>query len=342
MFEKNEVWEAIDSKLIGAKRGSKGFMQINCPMCVSMGTSQDTRRRCGIKYEGDQIGINCFNCGFKTKYIVGEQLPKKMQNFMDHLGVSESEINKVQYWAWIYYKNTHKQEIYNKPIFRKPIYEKKDFEDESKTISFWLNEKLDYPKFIRAANYVSGRSHSANPDDIYWSPKFEDYIMIPCKFNGNMVGWTARATDDEIKPKYSNTFIPKDFIFNCDVMTKSDRKYLIIVEGIFDAIAIDGVSLMTGAKITDYQIQWLNNCPLTKIVVPHKDDTGKRLIKAALDNNWYLSLPSISTGNGNRWHSDIKDVDEAVKKYGKLWTLHSILKHITNNKIIIENISQKI
>jgi DNA primase len=153
------------------------------------------------------------------------------------------------------------------------------------------------------------------------------------------VGWTGRAINNDIDPKYNNMNVPKNFLFNCDVLTKLDRKFVIIVEGIFDAKAIDGVATM-GAKLNGYQIDWLNSCPIPKIVVPDRDHTGKRLIQVAIDNNWHVSLPSV--GARNLWNRDIKDVDDAVKRYGKLWTLKSILLHKTNNQFEISSIENSI
>jgi hypothetical protein len=332
-MENNQIWDAIDSRLIGAKRGSKGFLQINCPMCQMMGTSKDTRKRCGIKNSIDTIGINCFNCGFKTKYTVGEQLSRKMQSFMEELGIASTEVSRLQYWAWQIYKQNIPSNIEFKPKFTKPIFKKSSLPENSMSIAVLAQENFKYPKFLQAANYVLERQHSANPNNLYWSPEYEDYIIIPLLQNGNIVGYTARATIENI-PKYNNISIPKDFLFNCDVIEKTDRKYLIIVEGIFDALSIDAVSTM-GARLNKFQIDWLNNSPLTKILVPDKDDTGKRQIDIAVENNWYVSLPSA--GVDRLWHRDIKDVDDAVKKYGKLWTVHSILKNRKNNKIDIES-----
>lgn len=335
MFEDDQVWDAINSKLYGAKGSRSGFQKINCPICVRMGETVDKYHRCNLKNDLSGIGVNCFNCNFKARFCVGDQLSKKMQSFLDELGISQSEISRLKHWAWKLFKTKNPEpDLYQKPAFTKPYFKTVRFPEGTKTITELAEDGCDDPKFLEAATYVLDRGHSADPDGLFWSPEHADYVLIPCIFGGKIVGWTGRAINDTVDPKYNNMNVPKNFIFNCDVLAKTDRKFIIIVEGIFDAKAIDGVSPM-GAKMNSYQIDWLNNCPVPKIIVPDRDHTGKRAIQVALDNNWYVSLPSAGK---KLWHKDIKDADDAVKRYGKLWTVHTILHHMTNNKNEISSI----
>lgn len=339
-FDNDLVWEEIQSKLFSVKRGSKGYLQFDCPMCVSMGTTKDTRKRCGIKQNVDSIGINCFNCGFKTKYFFGQQIGKRVQDFMIEIGIPETKINELKYWAW---QNSIKNSETELTIIEKKkapySYRQIMLPESFKTITQHAYENNDIPEFLKAASYVLERSHSANPNQLYWSNEYKNYVIIPLIFNGKIVGYTGRAIDDSISPKYNNISVPNSFLFNCDILNNFNRKYVIVVEGLFDALAISGVSTM-GAKLNDTQIARLNSCPLKKIVVPDVDKTGKRLIDVAIKNNWHVSIPNV--GINKHWDKDIKDCDDAVKRYGKLWSLHSILEHMTNDnnkiKILMENI----
>ena len=58
------------------------------------------------------------------------------------------------------------------------------------------------------------------------------------------------------------------------------------------------------------------------------------MVNAALANSWSVSLPP--------WASEIKDVADAVKKYGKIYTLSSILHYRESNKIKIELLKKKL
>jgi hypothetical protein len=52
------------------------------------------------------------------------------------------------------------------------------------------------------------------------------------------------------------------------------------------------------------------------------------MLKSVLENGWSMSLPE--------WEEDIKDVADAVKRYGRLYTLLKIINSRTSNKIKIE------
>ena len=51
--------------------------------------------------------------------------------------------------------------------------------------------------------------------------------------------------------------------------------------------------------------------------MPDKDKAGQRLIDDALEYGWAVSFPE--------WENDTKDVNDAVVRYGKLFTLKSII-----------------
>jgi DNA primase len=72
----------------------------------------------------------------------------------------------------------------------------------------------------------------------------------------------------------------------------------------------------------------LRNLNKTIIVVPDQDKTGLAICDQALELGFQVSLPD--------WEPDVKDVNDAVVKYGRLPTLLSILQAATNSKIKIQ------
>jgi DNA primase len=106
-----------------------------------------------------------------------------------------------------------------------------------------------------------------------------------------------------------------------------------VTEGIFDALSIDGVALMHN-DISSDQALLLSTLNKQLILVPDRDKTGLALCDKALELGYSVSLPN--------WDSDVKDVNDAVVKYGKLPTLLSILQCATNSKIKIEMQRKKI
>ena len=64
------------------------------------------------------------------------------------------------------------------------------------------------------------------------------------------------------------------------------------------------------------------------VVVPDSDSSGYDLVKQAIANNWSVSFPE--------WEPGIKDVNDAIKTYGKLATLHSIITNICSNPLKVQ------
>ena len=110
-------------------------------------------------------------------------------------------------------------------------------------------------------------------------------------------------------------------MFNLDRQT-IDRQFVIVTEGPFDAIAIDGVALL-GAEIKAGQHLLINQLQRDVILVPDRDKAGLETVEKMLDQglNWSVSMPD--------WADGIKDVNDAVKHYGQVTTLWMIV----NNKL---------
>ena len=86
--------------------------------------------------------------------------------------------------------------------------------------------------------------------------------------------------------------------------------------------------------ISAEQAQLISTLNKQIIVVPDRDKTGLKMCDKALELGYQVSLPN--------WEADIKDVNDAVVRYGKLPTLISILQSATNSKIKIELQRKKI
>jgi DNA primase len=81
------------------------------------------------------------------------------------------------------------------------------------------------------------------------------------------------------------------------------------------------------------QQELLRRLNRTIIVVPDQDKTGLDLIDQALELGYQVSLPEWGL---NDKREPIKDVNEAVIKYGRLPTLLSIIQSATMSRIKLE------
>jgi DNA primase len=79
--------------------------------------------------------------------------------------------------------------------------------------------------------------------------------------------------------------------------------------------------------INDAQARLIRNLGKEITVVPDQDSAGLALIDRAVELGWAVSIPN--------WE-DCKDVNDAVKKYGKLTTLLTIMQARETSKIKIE------
>ncbi|NBP58109.1 hypothetical protein EBU71_16545 [bacterium] len=170
--------------------------------------------------------------------------------------------------------------------------------------------------------YIERRGLTVDDYDFYWTSEegFNNRLIIPYFYKGTIVGYTARRVDDGT-PRYFADQQP-GYVFNLDAQN-DHRKYVIVCEGQFDAISIGAVSV-NGSEISESQKLLINQLQRTIIVVPDRDQAGAKLIKCAIEYNWYVSFPE--------WDNDIKDINDAVKKYGKLKTLMTIIESTTTNE----------
>ena len=116
------------------------------------------------------------------------------------------------------------------------------------------------------------------------------------------------------------------YVFNIDRFVDSDRDFVIVVEGVFDAVFVDGISVL-GNVVTPEQAHLIDKLNKRVILCPDRDEPGKELIDQAVDLGWEVSFPP--------WHPDVKDAADAVERYGRLLTVKSIVDFATNNKVKI-------
>jgi DNA primase len=143
------------------------------------------------------------------------------------------------------------------------------------------------------------------------------------------VGHTSRYLDDR-KPKYISEQ-QRGYVFNMDNQ-QSNWQICILVEGQFDAISIGGCAYM-GQNILDEQAELLKRLQRRIIVVPDRDSAGMSVCDRALELGYSVSMPD--------WCDQVKDVNDAIKRYGRLPTLLSIIHAATSSKIKIEMLKKR-
>lgn len=301
------------------KRTHSGWYSFNAICCSHRGHRSDSRSRGGLKIDGHNWVMHCFNCGFSCSFNLGKQIPPKTRSFLTWCGV---DVEQVQKW--------NLESLQQRDLLDLLVPERSRLFINFKSKDLPKGELLDASKESHKyyVDYLLRRKVDLSSYKFYVNPEGkgrEKYgIIVPYSFRNKNVGSTIRFLDNRI-PKFINDQQP-GYIFNFDKQ-HPDWQVCIVTEGIFDAISIDGVALMHD-DISNEQATVLAQLNRTIIVVPDFDKTGLKITERALELGYKISLPN--------WGPGIKDVNDAVVKYGKLPTLLSILENATNSKIKIE------
>jgi hypothetical protein len=296
------------------KQTPSGWISFNAPCCG------DKRQRGGfIVNAGDAVSYHCFNCQFKCSWQPGRTISQKMNKFMRLLNMSDDVISQLRLEAL---RLNDTSNVIVQSIV--PKFDERTLPIDSELITSYLDTPPE--KLTPVLEYLVGRNLYLEDYPFYWTPKigFSNRVIIPFYKDGACVGYTARAINDA-KPKYISEQQP-GYVFNLD-RQNNDREFVIVCEGPFDAISIDGCALL-GAEIKDSQNWLLKQLGKEVILVPDRDHEGPKTVEQALEFGWSVSMPE--------WPDGIKDVNDAVVKLGRLATLYLIISAKESNNLKIQ------
>jgi hypothetical protein len=305
------------------KHTPSGWISFNAPCC------DDKRQRGGfIVNAGDAVSYHCFNCGFKCSWQPGRHISQKMNQFMRNLNIPDDIISQLRLEALRLDDNniTEVRSIIPKFDTRALPIDSKSFA-EWQTFLKLTDEEYQVPQaFSNVVEYLAARKIDPLAYPFYHTNKvgFNNRIIIPFLYKGVVVGWTARAVNDA-KPKYLSEQQP-GYVFNLDSQ-QDERQFVIVSEGPFDAISIDGCALL-GAEIKDSQNWLLKQLGKEIVLVPDRDEAGKITLEQALEFGWSVSMPD--------WPDGVKDINDAVIKLGRLATLWLIVSAKESNNLKIQ------
>lgn len=304
------------------KSTGSGWCSFNAPCCHHRGHKADKRGRGGIKFsENDNWSYHCFNCNFKCGFTLGKSLSSNLRQFLVWCGVDNNEITK-----WNFESLRHKDllELIPKKKKHKIKFDEIPLPEGAELIDTALPEHQVYTDYlVRRGISPDDFPFLVTPNDI---GRYANRIIIPYTYGNKIVGHTSRFLDDR-KPKFLNVQQP-GYVFGYD-WQKPNWQVCIVVEGIFDALSLNACAIMHD-DINEDQAELLRRLHRKIIVVPDQDKTGLKggMCEKALDLGFQISIPD--------WEEGIKDVNDAVVKYGKLPTLLSILQNATSSKIKME------
>ena len=290
------------------KTTPSGWTSFNAPCCQHNGNTADTRGRGGLINEGDTISFHCFNCGYKASWQPGRPVSQKLRKLLQWLGAPDDVINKLTLDVM---RVNEGVEVQQRKI-EIPTFETVPLPPDAVK----LTDITEFNKFSLAIlEYMSARNLNLDDTDYYWSPSlgYRDRLIVPFYYEKRIVGWTARTVTADKNPKYLTESQP-GYVYGLDEQNYN-KVFAIVCEGPVDAIHVDGCAL-TGSEISDQQAILINRLDKDIYVVPDRDKAGSKLVEAAIEQGWGVSLPD--------WNKEVNDIGDAVACYGRLYTLYSI------------------
>lgn len=311
---------------------SQGWVWFNGVCCHHRGHKPDTRMRGNIKFGSDgTIGHNCFNCGYKWRYT-GAHLSDALLAWLSWLGVDASEVQQLKLQLLQVHMESGHTPVLPERVSITTKWHPVQLPEQAQLVSQLQEEACDQEAFLQVCAYL----HSRGPEiaaghDYWWSNSdkhdLQHRVIIPFYQDNLVLGWSARwaGTPPPHKPKYWNSSIPPGYLFNQNQL-QLNRKFVLVTEGPFDAIACQGVAVL-GSHMSEHQIHTLCAHDQTPIILPDRQARNQDLIDQALAFGWYVSFPE--------WDAHIKDAADACKSYGQIYTITSALAARTNNPIEI-------
>lgn len=309
---------------------SNGWFYTTCPVC------RDHKPRAGFKFIGDdQVVYHCFNektCGggYNPSETAGF-MSRNMRHVLDCFGVPKSEYQQVIFdnvkrfgdAPIVTGEETSKEERDYGPVpLQLPDHfvPLKEFKGElSELAKLYLEErKIDWTSY---PFYLSTGKSTTDLKAKEWVCR----LIIPAYKNNKVIYYQGRdLLEDKTRKKYLSCSSPyeKVFYFHDELYNRTSLP-LFVVEGFFDALLLRGnaVSCMS-SNLTEYQIKYLNLCSRDKVIIPDLTGNGVELAEQALEQGWSISIP---------YFKNCKDINDAVKKYGRLYVIDEIMRNIKND-----------
>lgn len=298
------------------KQTPSGWISFNCPVC------DDRRSRGGIKFADGNWSYHCFNCSTTASFVLGRSLGYRAKKLLTALHVPEQEIDMLNL------ESMRHRSIHGILDERAQVANQLSAIDFEEMDDFPPGSELITPELPKYWQYLRDRAVPDNfpamttirTDGIHW---VREHVTIPFTYNGQVVGWTARMLDGR-SPKFISHSQP-GYVFGVD-MQPTDWQHVLVMEGIFDALSTGGVALLHNT-VSDAQARLIRTLGREITVVPDQDRAGIELIDRAMELGWAVSIPE--------WE-DCKDPNDAVRKYGRLATLLTIMQARETSRIKIE------
>ena len=331
-----DITQAILANLPWKKKSTpSGWISFNAVCCHHNAQRQDDRGRGGILPTSENgISYHCFNCGYTASWQPGRRINYKMRKLMSWFGFNDDEIRRLSLFALSTLDTS--VEIKKQVLKELPKFEPKN-PCPGRRIESWLNDgyisEENYNSLESAIRYLDSRGLGDKLDQFYWTDdeSLRNRVLVPFTWLDKPMGYSGRLfTEGPKKVKYLSSY-PSGILWGYD-QQQTNAKFCIVVEGLLDAVSIDGIGICSN-DVSENQAIIIDSLDREVIVVPDRDKAGLAMIKNALDFNWNVAFPD--------WGEGVKDVADAVASYGQLFTMKMILNSVETSNLKIQLMSKK-
>jgi len=312
----------------GVKAG--GWSACFCEVCGDGARTKGPRG--GWRFDGEACAYHCFNCDVTGTFDPDREYPfsRKMVEIFDAFNIPNKE-----YFAIGYANKVLGDGKTKKPEKPKVVINAIDMPDyfcllqqckDTNVIAQKAIDELkyrninpdDYPFFIS-----TGRSKKGVREEAV-AKSMMDRLIIPFyNDKGDLIYFQGRALDKSAKKKYINADIPRtNIIYGMHRLHIDQNKPLYVTEGFFDAYHLNGVSIQEN-NLTQGQIDILKRSRRKKVFVPDRKSDSSKVIDQCAELGWSVAIPDIGTS--------CKDIDDAIRRYGKLHTLSQVATNINDD-----------
>lgn len=304
--------DLIRDRVILGRQSSTGFHEQRCALC------NDHSPRAGWKIEPDEIFYNCYNCHFHASYEEGTgKFSRWMKELCRANGISDQDLQAIS--ATLFFNKGEKTD-------------KEITLDSLKTVNLHTPE-VSFPDRTLGLGSEGHDGHQEplieyllargmDPLKFYFSldPAHLRRVVIPFYRDGKLIFWQSRSIDRSVKPRYKNCSASKDAVlYGYDNLFTYSEAPLFVTEGAFDAETVDGICIL-GSSLNAAKIEVLHKTRRRIIFVIDRDSNGGDLGDEVIKQGWELTFVDPRA----------LDVNDSLQKFGKLYTIYSLVKNATN------------
>ena len=311
MLEQKTLADIIRQRVSLGNISPTGFFNLRCAGC------NDYQERGGFKFDGDTTGYSCWNCNSKFKYEEGTgKISKNARDILEAFGISREDLRGLTSSIFLNQAEKSDTEISLTSLTKVNLFTPEvAFPDRTRPLLSEGHDEFQEP----IIEYLLSRKIDPLQHQFFFSldKKMLRRVIIPYWRDSKLIYWQARSIDVGVKPRYLNCVVSKDaVIYGYDKLHAYDAAPLFVTEGVFNAIMVDGISIM-GASLNVAKTEILKKTRRRLIFVRDRDSQGDSLSAQVLTLGWEITTVD----------KRVNDINQSVQEFGLPFTAYSLLKN---------------